>query len=402
MPVLAINGGKPVRAEPFPAYPTYGKEEEEEALRVIRSNALCSQVGREVEEFEQAYAAYHGCAHAVGVTNGTIALHVALAAAGVGPGDEVIVPPYTFVATATAVLCQNAVPVFADIEDLSLGLDPAAVEAAVTARTRAMIPVHMNGIPCDMDALLDVANRHDLVVIEDCSHAHGAVYGGRKVGTLGHMGAFSFQHKKNMSLGEGGAVVTNDDRLAGEMRRLRCFGGKAMLYNYRMTELHGAIGKARLAKLDAMNEARRANAATLDRELAGVEGICAPRVRPDTTPVYYNYVPRYSPETVGVPKARLIEAVQAEGVPVLYGYRPVHREKLFAQMDVYGRGCPFRCPLYDGTADYANESYPVAERLCDDEALEIKTHPPCGEREMRDIAAAIRKVIENAGELGAA
>lgn len=399
MTKLAILGAESFRTKPFPLYPTYGKEEEEAILRVLRSNALCAQVGNEVKSFEQAFAEYHKCSYAVAVSSGTTALQVALAAAGVGVGDEVIVPPYTFLATATSVVSQNAIPVFADIETTSLGLDPDAVRKKITSRTKAIIPVCMNGYPCDMESILKIAEKHNLVVIEDCSHAHGAEYRGRKIGTLGHMGAFSFQHKKNMSLGEGGIIITGDSNYDREMRKIRSFSDAPISYNYRMTELHAAIGKVRLAKLDSMNEIRQANAAILDQELKGIDGIKPLQVQKNCKGVYYNYILRYSKQELGVPRAIFIKAVNAEGIPLVSGYTPLHHHPVFKRQNAFGHGCPFRCPLYKGLVDYSKESFPVTEQTCYTINLEVKIHPQCTEKDMLDIAHAIRKVIENIKEL---
>ncbi|MFC1454109.1 DegT/DnrJ/EryC1/StrS family aminotransferase, partial [Verrucomicrobiota bacterium] len=349
MKKLALFGGAPLRQKPFPAYPVYGWEEEEAVVRVVRSNALCAQVGHEVELFEKEYAAYHDVPNAVAVTNGTIALHIALAAAGVGVGDEVIVPPYTWLSTGSAVIMQNAIPVFADIEPDSIGLDPDAVVKKITPCTKAIITVHVNGYPCDMDGLLKLAAERNLILIEDCAHAHGAEYHGKKVGTLGQFGCFSFQHKKNLSLGEGGMVITSNTELAGRLKALRSFEYPNINYNYRLPELQAAIGRVRLQKLDQMNEARRKNAAVLDRELKGIRGLIPQQVRENCMGVFYNYAIKYSEKELGVPRDRFIEAAVAEGIGSIGFYRPINNDPIFKLQDAFGHGCPFRCPLYKGT-----------------------------------------------------
>ena len=395
MSTPALLGGKPVREKPFPAYPQYEEEERSAVLRVIESNVLCSEVGKEVAAFEHAFAEYLGVKHAVAVVNGTTALHVALAACRVGVADEVIVPPYTFIATASAVVNQSAVPIFADIETKSLGLDPLEVEKKVTDRTKAMIPVHMNGYPCDIDALLAIAEKHGITVIEDCSHAHGAWHRGRRCGAMGRIGTFSFQHKKNMSLGEGGIAVTDDDELAERMRGFRSFGGTEMVYNYRMSEFHAAIGVERLKKLDAMNDVRRANAAVLDKGFDGYPFAQALSLRPDCVGVYYNYVLRYDEEAARLPRSEFIRAVEAEGVPLPLVYSPVHRKQVFVRQDAYGHGHPFSHPAYAGKVSYADESHPVSEATCGRVNLEMKVHPPSGEAEMADIVRAFGKIADN-------
>jgi perosamine synthetase len=265
---LALLGGKPVRTEPFPDYPVIGAEEKLAVMEVLDSGRLSTFSasrqgflgGQKIQAFEAAFAEYHGTAHAIAVNSATSGLHAAVAACEIGPGDEVIVPPYTFTATATAVLHHNAIPVFADIDPVTFCLDAARVEAAVTPRTKAIIPVHLLGHPADMDAIMAVAQRHGLKVIEDCAQAPGARYKGRLVGTMGDCGVFSFQETKNMATGEGGMVITNDDAIAERARMVRNHGeavvaGEARRYltstigwNYRMTEIEAAIGLVQLGK----------------------------------------------------------------------------------------------------------------------------------------------------------
>src|SRR5687768_37628 len=211
---LALLGGTPTRSKPFPTWPIFGREEEDGVLRALRSAKWGKLDGGEVKRFEERFAAYCGAKHGIAVVNGTISLRIALMAAGIEAGDEVIIPPYTFFATASAVVEANATPVFVDIDRATFNIDPVAIEAAITKRTRAIIPVHLGGLPCDMDAIMAIAQRHGLVVIEDAAHAHGSAYKGRRVGSLGHMGSFSFQSSKNLTSGEGGIVTTNDDVLA--------------------------------------------------------------------------------------------------------------------------------------------------------------------------------------------
>src|SRR5262245_21446298 len=202
---LSLFGGTPVRTRSFPAWPVTGAGEEERLIRALRSGKWGRLDGREVEEFERRFAALQGTRFCIGVVNGTVSLRLALLAADLPAASEVIVPPYTFLATASAVIEANMVPVFADVETETFNLSPGAVEAAITPRTRAIIAVHLGGQPADMDALLAIARRHDLVLIEDAAQAHGAANRGRPVGTLGHAGSFSFQSSKNLTCGEGGA-----------------------------------------------------------------------------------------------------------------------------------------------------------------------------------------------------
>jgi len=412
MSKLAIKGGEPVRKKPLPdnecaLYPRLGEEEIEAVKRVIRSHNLSSNFGHEVEKFESSFASYCDAEFAIAVSSGTTALHTALGTAGIGVGDEVIVPPYTFLSTATSVLMQNAIPVFADIEPDTLGLDPEVVHQKTTPRTKAIILVHMNGYPADMDGLMAVAQEHNLVVIEDCSHAHGAEYRRRKVGTIGDFGVFSFQQKKILSLGEGGMVITKNPELAKKARAFRSFGDDVSLaYNYRMTELHAAIGRVRLARLDQENAQRIRNAEYLNRNLDGLIGIRPQKPRQGTKTVYYNYVIRYFEKDLGVSKEKFIAGLKAEGIPLPPRgliYYPLYRHRTFMDRDTYGHGCPFTCPFYNASDNekpsYKNGTCPVAERICDKENIEVKIHPPASPKDMADIVNAFNKVVNNIEEL---
>lgn len=393
---LAILGGTPVRSEPWPVWPQHGPEVEQAVLRVCRSNNFHPQFGKETETFERAFAAYHGVKHAAGVGSGTLALQLAMAAAGVGCGDEVIVPAYTYVASASAAVEQNAIPVLVDSEPRSQGLDPEDVRRKVTPRTKAIVAVHTNGYPCDMDAVMQIAREHKLVVIEDCSHAHGAEYKGRKVGTIGHLGAFSIQHKKNLSAGVGGVVISNDDAMAERMRQWRTFAWDRVGHNWLMSEFHAAIAGVVLPQLDAMNEARRRNVATLLEALGPVEGITPLPGLPDTKPGYYNLILQYDEAAVGASRKAFVAALKAEGIPISMFYVPLQRWPIFAAVDFYGRGCPFSCPKHEGgSVDYSQVSTPVADAICDRVNLEIKVQPTSGETEMRQIAEAIRTIVAN-------
>ncbi len=397
---LAFLGGKPVRNTPWPTWPVYGQPVRDAVARVALSNVYCAQVGKEVEQFERDFADYHGVAHAVAVANGTLAIQAGLAAAGIGCGDEVIVPAYTFVASASAVVENNAIPVFVDSEPLSQGLDPAEVRRKITPRTRGIMPVHINGYPCDMDAVMAIAAEHKLVVIEDCAHAHGATHRNRKVGTIGHYGCFSFQHKKNMSLGEGGIVTTSDADAAKRLRDMRAFSWTSVTRNWRMSEFHGAIGQEQLKRLDEENGIRRANVAAMLEAMGSVDGIQPLPGLPNTQSVYYNLILEYDQAVVGASRKAFVSAMKAEGIPIHLFYVPVQRWPIFTEANFFGRGCPFRCPLYEGgPLDYTAVATPVADAICDRINLEIKVQPTSGVTEMVQAAEAIRKIVTNKAEL---
>ncbi|MDD1653040.1 MAG: DegT/DnrJ/EryC1/StrS family aminotransferase [Methanomicrobiales archaeon] len=416
---LAIFGGSPVRDHPFPPYPLLGEEEVQAVTAVVRSGKLSMfdldfLGGEQVQGFEEEFARYHGSRYAISVNSGTAALHVAVAAAGIGPGDEVIVPPYTFTATASAVLMHNGVPVFADVTPDTFNLDPERVEEAITGKTKALIPVHLFGHPAEMDALMEIAGDHDLAVIEDCAQAPGAEYCGRKVGTIGHLSAFSFQRTKNMTTGEGGMILTDDPDLAHRCRLVRNHGEAFMTgqkreylanilgWNYRMTEMEAAIGREQLKKLDRFNAVRRRNAHFLSEQLFRIRGISPPVEVPHVVHVYSIYALRYDAEAVGIPRSRFIAALEAEGIPVWGAYpRPLYENPLFRERIAYGNeGCPFTCALARKGAATPAGSCPVAEEHCRSVFGFTTIRPPSTLADMQDIVEAVEKITGHIGEFG--
>jgi dTDP-4-amino-4,6-dideoxygalactose transaminase len=405
---LAICGGKAVRTRPFPAWPIFGRSEEEGLLRALRSGKWGRQDGVEVETFEKRFAEYHNAAYAVAMVNGTVSLRIALLAAGIRAGDEVIVPPYTFLATASCVIEANATPVFVDLEPDTYNIDPAAVERAITPRTRAIIPVHLGGLPADMDAIMEIARRHDLVVIEDAAHAHGAEYRGRRVGTLGHMASFSFQSSKNLCSGEGGIILTNDEELYARCKSMhncgRVPGGAwyehhVVCGNYRLGEFQGALLNAQFERFDEQVRHREEMGVYLHQRLGQVPGI-RPQNR-ERYPVrhgYHLFVFRYDGSVYGVPRSAFIRALAAEGVPAAEGYViPLHRQRLFVDQ-AFG---PYTACL-EGRADldFAKLRLPVCDRASDAEGAWLYQSLLLGGREdMDDIVRAFEKIYEHRAEL---
>lgn len=404
---LALLGGKPVRTQSFPTWPVYGDAEEKALSRALRSGKWGKIDGSEVATFEKRFAEYCGCKHAIGVVNGTVSLRVALMAAGIEAGDEVIVPPYTFLASATAVVEANAVPVFVDIDRETLNLDPKLIEAAITPRTRAIMPVHLGGLPCDMDAIMAIAQKHNLVVLEDAAHAHGSTYKGRKTGGIGHMGSFSFQSSKNLTSGEGGAITTNDDALADACRSIhncgRIKGGAwyehhVISANYRLNEFAGAVLNCQLDRLDEQTDRRDANGKYLDSKLSQIPGITPQRRDGATTRnAYHLYCFRYDRDAFGIPRERFLKAVEAEGIPVSSGYLlPLYKQPLFLKQS-FGP--------YDAAArvDYSKLNLPNVEAICGGEgAWFYQTLLLGSQRDMDDVVAAIEKVYEQREALAGA
>jgi dTDP-4-amino-4,6-dideoxygalactose transaminase len=404
---LALFGGTPVRTRPFTAWPVFGTAEEERLLRTLRSGNWGRLDGAEVSEFETRFAAMHGCSHGIAVVNGTVALRIALLAAGISAEDEVIVPPYTFVSTATAVLESNAIPVFADIDLSTFNLDPAAVEAAITPRTKAIIPVHFAGQPADMDALMGIAADRNLVVLEDAAHAHGATYRDRPVGSLGHIASFSFQSSKNLTAGEGGIITTNDDRLAEACLSIHNCGRvpDGVWYehhfvsgNYRLGEFQGAVLNCQLDRLEEQTTIRDGNGRRLAGRLSALPGIHPQARSVDCTRhSYHLFMVRIDPAAFGATRAAVVAALQAEGIPCSAGYgyslpdQPLFRNKAFG---------PF-LHRAAATLDYGKSRCPNSDLICGAQGLWLEQNLLLGAAEdIDDIAAAFEKVHTHRAALG--
>ena len=321
---LAIDGGIPIRTAPFPAWPIYDEREERNLLEVLRSGQW-GIGGSKVAQFEQRFAEYQGAAFGVCVPNGTLALQMALAALGIGPGDEVITTPYTFIATASAAIQQGAVPVFVDIDLDTYNLDPARLAAAITPRTKALVPVHLAGRPADMDAIMDVARRHGLRVLEDACQAWGAEWRGRRVGAIGDLGAFSFQSSKNIAAGEGGMVITDDEALAelcwslhnvGRVRQGAWYEHAIIGGNLRMSEWQAAVLLAQLERLPDHATRRATNTRYLAEALSEVTGV-TPLPFDDriTAHAHHLFICRYDPTAFGGrSRDEFVAALRAEGI----------------------------------------------------------------------------------------
>ena len=407
---LAINGAAPVRTEPFPSWPIHLEASALAAGETVRSGQWGSIQGDRVRSLERRFAAFQHAAHGIAVCNGTTALCLALQAIGLEPGDEVIVPAYTFIASASSIVMSNAVPVFVDIDPLTYNLDPDRVEEAVTPRTRAIVAVHFAGLPADMDRLGEIAGRHGLAVIEDAAQAHGARWGGRGVGGIGSISAFSFQSSKNLNAGEGGVMLTNDDGLAAAARSLADCGHAElgprynhfrMAGNNRMTEIQGALLLAQMDHLETQADRRHANGEYLTERLGAIPGI-VPVARPAKADRHarHIYMFRYSGEAFGgVPKSGFIEALRAEGIPANPGYSiPLYKQPVFMERN-YGI---YRSPALNAV-DFGALNLPVTERACRSEAVWFSQHVLLGSRDdMDDIVRAVAKIGEHREELGKA
>lgn len=401
MSKLALLGGNPVRTKPYIKWPFFDEKEEQAVLEVIRSGKWWRYEGDKVLKFEQQFANAHDAKFGIAVTNGTAALEIALAAMGVRPGDEVIVPSYTFVATATAVIANGATPVFVDIEPDTYNLDPVQVEQAISEKTKVIIPVHFAGYPADMDRLMEIACKHNILVLEDAAHAHGGAYKGKKLGSIGHASGFSFQASKNMTSGEGGIVLSNDEELAAKVFSIHTFGrtpGRPwyehhlISTNKRMTEMQAAILLIQLNRLSSQTEERAKNAEILDRGIGSIGELSLMKLNDQATAkrAYHLYLLKYSPGIEGVSRDLFLKAVQAEGVSLASGYIvPLYKQPLFGKINLpKGQNCPFD-KLYQPNVEKA---------VC--ESLWIPQNVLLGDKSgVEDIISAFEKVISNADEL---
>jgi perosamine synthetase len=403
---IALKGGKPVRTTPWPKWPVFTDKDKADLAALLDDGRMTSITGPKVREFEEKYAAAFGARHALATCNGVTAIHLALAALEIGPGDEVIVPAHTFIGTSIPVLMANAIPVFVDISPDSFNIDPSKIEAAITPRTRAIVPVHLNGLPAEMAEITAIARRRGLAVVEDACQAHGAFYKGTRVGTLGDVSCFSFFEDKVLTTGEGGMIVTNDERLYDLARSIRSYGEEFVAdigdrkyehlrlgFNYRMGALPAVLGINQLDRLDAMVAKRNTNARYLRERLAKVPGITPPKDFPDRLSAFYKFVCRIDTAVIRTDVLTFIEAIKAEGVPATPRYpKPLPLQKVYREKLGYGKThCPYDCDKYGQDIDYAKGSWPEAERV-GREAFVLLVHPSEEERDLADAVAAVEKV----------
>ncbi len=422
---LALLGGTPVNDRPQPRYNTIGDAEKAAVMAVLDSGELSGFVaapgdwffgGQRVRALEEAFRSHFGVKHAVAVNSATSGLHAALMAMDLGPGDEVIVSPYTMHASATMIVMCGAVPIFADIEDETFCIDPGAVEALITPRTRGVVAVNIFGHPAALDPLRAICDRHGLFLLEDNAQAPDATYFGRKTATIGDAGVFSFNRHKTMQCGEGGVIITNDDRIARKAALFRNHGetvveawGETDLVNtlgvnYRMGEMEAAVAGVQFARLPELNAKRIALCDRLTANLASVPGITAPKVADGCSHVYYFYVMKYDERATGIPRDLFAKAFQAEGFPIRAGYlKPLYLEPMYQKKVGIGRhGFPWTANPSNAEISYARGICPTVERLQDSEILlTAYMHPPLTVDDMDRYAEAMRKVIANADALRA-
>ena len=428
MSKLAIKGGKSVRKKLFPAYNTIGKEEKEAVRKVLDSGNLSQFLGAWTPDFlggpmvrklEEDWCKVLGIAHAVSMNSNTSGLFAAMGAIGIQPGDEVIVSPYTMSASAIAPIVYGGVPVFADIDPQSFCMDPASIEANITPRTKAILVVHIFGGPANMDAIMEIASRNNLKVVEDCAQAPLGRYKGRYVGTMGHIGVFSLNYHKHIHTGEGGIVVTNDPGLADRLQMIRNHAenvveakGTADLtnmigYNYRMTEVEAAIGIEQLKKLPDLLEQRLENAHFLHEALGSITGLSSPPlVGNGSIHTFYVQPVKYNQDVLGVHRNEFVEAIKAEipsailreTAPLIgAGYvKPLYLQPIYQQRAAFA----FQNDRFASEVDYSKGICPVAEQM---HFGELITHeymrPGMKKKDLKDVVAAFEKVALNIKEL---
>jgi perosamine synthetase len=384
---------------------------------------LAGVFGPEAVGLEADFAHFCGSKYAMATGSGTSALHCAMFAAGVGPGDEVITSAFSFSGSFHPILQQNAIPVFVDIDPRTYNIDVKQIEAKISDKTKALLPVHIHGLPADMDPIMQLAGRYGLTVIEDACQAHGAEYKGRKAGTIGKAGCFSLNWTKNLSGGEGGLMITDDAEFLDRAKQLRIFGEKpagheqktraytvhSVGYQYRTQELPAALARSQLKRLDDINRNTQANCGYLTEHLSQIPGLIPPYVPADRSSIYHKYRVRFQPDVLKlrIPthefRDRLIDALEAEGVPaMIWHVEPLPAFPIFQEKVGWGKGCPWSCKYYGRDIQYRGSDYPETIKLLDESFIIGDEHAPIysqSREAMKYYVAAFHKIFDNLDDL---
>ncbi len=405
----ALLGGDPVRKAPFPSWPKTEENDERAWTNVLKKGRWCRMDGSYAKEFEAAWAKMLGAKYCLATASGTTALLTSLHALGIGPGDEVLVPPYTFVATVNVVLLVHALPVFVDTDPETFQMDASKIEAAITERTKCIIPVHLGGSPADLDKILSVARKHKLPVLEDACQAHLAEWRRQKVSTLGDLGCFSFQASKNLNSGEGGAILTNNHDLIKDCESFHTNGrgqtDSGFSYvrngcNHRMTEFQAALLLTQMSRLEDQSRTRAQNAEYLTKQLREIPGIAPARMYDGCTRnAYHLYMFRYDPSLfAGLPRARFLKALEAEGIPCSGGYTPLNKEP-FLKNTFQSRAFRSIYTADDIARCEARNHCSANDRLCEEAVWFFQTMLLGNRSDMDQIAEAVRKIQSQASLL---
>jgi len=405
MSKLALKGGEKLRATPYPKWPMSHGDDELNALKQVLEEGVWGTLGPQSIKFNEDFAKFQGSKYAIGITNGTVTLEILLRALDIGRGDEVIVPPYTFNATVSSVLFVGATPIFVDIEDDTFNIDATKIEAAITGKTKAIIPVHVGGRACDMDAIMAIAKKHNLFVIEDAAHSVGSQWRGVGLGAIGDAGSFSFQNSKNLTSGEGGAITTNRKDLYDKCFSIHHCGRdmeKGIWYdhpflgtNARLTEWQAAILNTQMKWLDSHIKTREDNAAHLTNRLNELPFIETLKFDDRVTRnAYHLFLFKYKKAACkNLPKKKFVEALNAEGIPLAPGYVPLYRQGMLTSPQA-------KRVLNADAPSYPDLDLPVVERIGDEEGMWLVHNILLGtHKDMDDIADAMIKVCENVDDL---
>ena len=414
---LAIFGGKKTRNKAWPPFPVIGKEEKKAVLEVLDEGRLSYFIasagkdflgGKKIQELEQLFCKYHKVKYSVSFNSATAALHAAIVACNVKPGEEIITTPYTFTSTATSALMHNTIPVFADIKPDTCNINPNEIKKQISPLSKAIIPVHLFGNPADMGEIIDIAEENDLKVIEDCAQAPGAKYKNKYVGTLGDCGIFSLTENKNITSGEGGILITNNEEIAeiarlvrnhgeavAEGQKKRTFKSTILGWNYRMTEVDAAIGVEQFKKMDKFNYVRIKLSEYLSKNLQEINWLEPPTVYDGNKHVYYIYHMFFNKNIAGIDRKIFLESLKAEGIPFAGGYvKPLYYNPIFHENK------PFIFKHYKGNATYEPGICPIAEKCHFEKVILTPVPRPTADIEdMKDVVNAIIKINENLDSL---
>jgi dTDP-4-amino-4,6-dideoxygalactose transaminase len=417
---LAIHSGERTVPQGLQkAWPPITQADIDAVVGVLKTGVLWGPMEEQVTGLQNDFAKYVGAKHALVVNSGTAALHACVCACGIGPGDEVITPAYSFWATSQAVLAHNGIPVFVDIDPVTMNMDPKKIEGKITERTKALLPVHVHGLTADMDAINAIAKKYNLKVIEDAAQAAGAKYKGKFAGTLGDIAGFSLNGSKNLPAGEGGIVTSNDDELAERARKMSMFGEKVipkglirlydaqiMGFNYRNNEMADALCRSMLKRYDLLQAQRAENCEFLTRELGKIKGITPPSAPDGYVHAWHLYKVLVHPEQLGITDVHVkrfrwgvMKALQAEGVDLFEWHNmPVPAQKIFLNKDAYSKGCPWNCHHASEQArniQYQPFDYPVCVDMFDRSFCIKPIYPPNDRKLMELIVKAFHKVFHN-------